>query len=46
MKSRIQGTVLHLQALISGSLDVLRDLVAMGWTENERAEDQHVQRPL
>src|SRR5215469_8270598 len=46
MQRRIERSVLDLQNLVSGALDVLGDGVAMRGTEQQRAQDQHVECSL
>jgi len=38
--------MLHLQHIIGRPLDVLCDLMSMGRPEQERAQNEHIQRPL
>lgn len=42
----IQRPVLDLQDICRRALDVARDFVTMGWTEEQRPENQHVERAL
>src|SRR5467141_1822356 len=46
MQRRVQRAVLQTQNVVGGPLNVLRDLVAVRRAEEERAQDQHVERPL
>src|SRR5579863_918450 len=46
MQSRIERSMLHLQEVIGGALDMLANLVPMRWPVEEGAQDQHVQRSL
>ena len=43
MQSRIERTVLHLQHAVSGALDVLGDLMAMSRSEEECAQNDHIE---
>jgi hypothetical protein len=38
--------VLHLKKIIRGSLDVLSDLVAVVWPEEQGPQDEHVECTL
>jgi hypothetical protein len=46
MQCGIERTMLHLQEIVCGPLNVLSDLVAMGGTIKQGSEDEHVQRAL
>jgi hypothetical protein len=46
MERRIEGTVLHLEHVVRPSLDGLGDGLAVGGTEDQGPQDQHVQRSL
>jgi hypothetical protein len=46
MQSRIEGTMLHLQQIIRGALDVAGDLVPVRGPQQERPQNDHVQRAL
>ena len=46
MQRRIQGAVLHLQHIVRSALYVSCDLMAMSWPEEERAQDEHIERAL
>jgi hypothetical protein len=42
MEGRIERPVLDLQYFFGSALDVLSDLVSMGWLKQERSEYEHV----
>ena len=46
MERRIERSVLDLQHVVGGALDVLGDVVAVGGPEAEGPQDQHVERAL
>ena len=46
MERRVQGPVIDSEHSVAGALDMLRDGMAMRWSEHERSEYQHVQRAL
>src|SRR5439155_22902824 len=46
VERRIERSVLDLQQVFCGALDMLRDLVGVGGPEEQGAQDQHVQRAL
>src|SRR5215472_1708126 len=46
MQRRIERTLLDLKHLIGSVLDNVRDSVTVSWPGNQRAQDQHVERPL
>jgi hypothetical protein len=46
VERRIQGSVFHLEHVVGLPLDDLGDGLAMGGTEDQRSQDQHVQRSL
>jgi hypothetical protein len=43
VEGRVERAVLDLQQVFRGSLDVLRNLAAMRGTEEQGAEDEHIQ---
>jgi hypothetical protein len=46
MQRGIEGTMLHLQEIVGGPLDMLADLVAMRGAIQKGPQDEHVQRAL
>jgi hypothetical protein len=46
MKSRVERAVLDLKHLVAGALNVFCDGMAVRWTGQQGAEDQHIQRAL
>src|ERR1022692_1638748 len=46
VECRVERSVLDLQQVFCRSLDVLRNLMSMSGTKQQRPQDQHVQRPL
>jgi hypothetical protein len=46
MQRRIEGTVLHLQEIIAGSLDMLANLMTVSRAIEEGPQDKHVQGSL
>jgi len=46
MQSGVERSVLHLEQIVRGSLNVLGNLVAVSGPEQEGAQDEHVQRAL
>src|SRR5262249_9140214 len=44
MQRRIKRAMLHLQEIVRCPLYVLADLMAMGWTPNQRSQNEHLQR--
>jgi hypothetical protein len=46
VQGRIERTVLDLQEIVSRSLDVFRNGVAVRGSEQERSKDEHIQGAL
>lgn len=46
MKRGVKRTVFDLKNLVGGALDVLRDLMSMGGSEEQGAQDEHVEGAL
>ena len=46
MQRWIQRAVLHLQHVLRSALYVFCDLMAMRWAEEERAQNEHIERAL
>jgi hypothetical protein len=46
MQRRIQRTMLNLQHIVGGALNVPSDLTAMTRAKQQRSQDQHIERPL
>ena len=46
MQSWIERTVLHLQKMVRGPLNVLADLMAVSGSIEQRSQDQHVKSAL
>ena len=46
MKRRIQRPVFHLQDIVRSALDGVRDRVAVRGSEDERLQDEHIERAL
>lgn len=46
MQSRIQGPVFNLEYILRTMLNRMGNRVPVGWTENQRLKDQHVESPL
>ena len=46
MQGRIQRAVLHLQHVRRSTLNVFCDLMAMSGAEEERAQNEHIERAL
>lgn len=46
MQRGVQRAVFYLQNVVGGALNMLSDLMSMSWTEQERAENEHVEGTL
>ena len=46
VESRVERAVFDLEYVVGGALDVLGDLMTVSRTEDQRSQNQHIQRAL